>query len=47
MGVPITFLDNWCPQQFELLDFLNNPRDTQIGGRRKCAPVVIRRRKAE
>ena len=25
MGVPVTFLDKYCPEQFELIDALNNP----------------------
>jgi hypothetical protein len=25
MGVPVSFLDKWCPDQFEIVDRLNAP----------------------
>ena len=44
MGVPITFLDKYNPEQFEIIDLLNNPKDTAVNGKRKYARVVIRAR---
>ena len=32
MGVPISFLDKYCPDQFEIVDSLTTP---ELGGRKK------------
>lgn len=44
MGVPITFMDKYCPDQFEILDMWGNPKDTKVNGKSKYARVIIRRR---
>lgn len=31
MGVPITFLDKYCPEQFEILGLLQSSTDEQAG----------------
>ena len=31
MGVPITFLDKYCPEQFEILGILQSSTDAQAG----------------
>lgn len=45
MGVPITFLDKYNPEQFEILDMWGNPKDTKVNGKSKYARVIIRRRR--
>ena len=44
MGVPISIMDKYNPEQFEIIDLLNNPKDTAVNGKRKYARVVIRAR---
>ena len=51
MGVPITFLDKFNPDQFELIGQMANTKidDTNfgypfIGGKRKFARVLIKRK---
>ena len=50
MGVPITFLDKWCPEQFEII-WLDDPDTTKwlghgpvINGKAKYRRIIIRRR---
>ena len=31
MGVPITFLDKYCPEQFEIIGFFNNYKPETAG----------------
>lgn len=53
MGVPITFLDKYCPEQFEILglDRYTVPKEFLVGGRvaingtPKYARILIRRKK--
>ena len=54
MGVPITFLDKYCPAQFEILGIANNvrwigdfPCLTIIKGEKVYNRILIRRKKAE
>lgn len=54
MGVPITFLDKYCPTQFEILGIANNvrwigdfPCLTIIKGEKVYNRILIRRKKAE
>lgn len=44
MGVPITFLDKYCPEQFEILRFRkgNDDRDLNIGGNTPYFRILIR-----
>jgi len=42
MGVPITFLDKWCPDQFEIVDRLNSPI---INGKAIYKRLIIRFKK--
>ena len=50
MGVPITFLDKYCPSQFEILGMANNVRSigcecrTIIEGQPIYNRVIIKRR---
>jgi len=44
MGVPISFLPKYCPEQFEILG-LSNPRGI-IGGETQYARIFIKQRKA-
>lgn len=53
-GVPITFLDKYCPTQFEILGIANSERYigdfpclTIINGKRIYNRLLIRRKKAE
>lgn len=39
MGVPITFIDRWCPEQFEILDGRN------YGGKQMCVSPKLNGRK--
>ena len=43
-GVPIFFLRKHNPDQFELVDFLNDPKDTCIGGKAAYVRILIRSR---
>jgi hypothetical protein len=52
MGVPITFLDKYCPEQFEIIGAMtttrvegNNFEYPYINGIKKYARVLIRRYK--
>lgn len=51
MGVPITFLDKYSPDQFEILGLANNVRSigfdckTIINGKPVYNRIIIRRRK--
>ena len=54
MGVPITFLDKYCPTQFEILGIANNvrwigdfPCLTIIKGEKVYNRILIRKKKAE
>ena len=40
MGVPISFLDKWCPEQFEIVDAENQP---EVGGAMIYKRLIIRR----
>lgn len=42
MGVPISFLDKYCPEQFEIVDSLTTP---ELGGRKKFKRIIIRNKK--
>lgn len=42
MGVPISFLDKYCPDQFEIVDSLTTP---ELGGRKKFKRIIIRNKK--
>ena len=50
MGVPITFLDKYCPEQFEILGIANSARwidhecYTIIDGKKIYNRLLIRRR---
>ena len=51
MGVPITFLDKYCPEQFEILKctgYSDNTHDgagsMDIQGHKKCARILIKRK---
>ena len=53
-GVPITFLDKYCPTQFEILGIANNvrwigdfPCLTIINGEKVYNRILIRRKKDE
>lgn len=39
IGVPISFLDKYCPDQFEIVDSLTTP---ELGGRKKFKRIIIR-----
>jgi len=49
MGVPVTFLDKYCPEQFEILgneDTLGIPKGRgYVNGKRLYARIIIKRRK--
>ena len=55
MGVPITFLDRYNPEQFEIigLDRYTVPKEFLVGGRMaingksKFARIIIQRRKSK
>lgn len=44
MGVPITFLDKYCPEQFEIIKFRkgNDNKDLCINGKRPYCRILIR-----
>jgi len=51
MGVPITFIDKYCPEQFEIVGILNNGHDNEydfniplINGKQKYSRIIIRRK---
>lgn len=44
MGVPVTFLDKWNPEQFEVIGFFNNGYFTMVDGKSKFARVIIKRK---
>lgn len=53
MGVPITFLGSYNPDQFDIVSIsnnkttlnglMNNPKDTEINGKRKYARILIKK----
>lgn len=47
MGVPITFLGKYSPEQFEIINFRkgNDGKDLSIGGKSKYFRIIIRRKK--
>ena len=47
MGVPITFLDKYNPEQFEIVKFRkgNDDKDLSINGKYPYFRILIRRRK--
>ncbi|MDE7406494.1 MAG: adenine-specific methyltransferase EcoRI family protein [Clostridiales bacterium] len=49
MGVPITFLDKYNPEQFEIIKFRkgNDDKDLSINGKCPYFRIIIRRRKNE
>ena len=50
MGVPITFLDRHCPDQFEIVGWTRNPKpqgDATINGKAVYRRLLIRNRKPE
>ena len=48
MGVPISFLDKWCPEQFEIVKFRHGDdgRDLSVNGKYPFTRILIRRRKS-
>lgn len=51
MGVPITFLDKYCPEQFEIVGILNNGHDNEydftiplVNGKQKYSRILIKRK---
>lgn len=49
MGVPITFLDKYCPAQFEIVKFRKGDDDKDLSVNGKCPyfRILIRKKKAE
>lgn len=49
MGVPITFLGKYCPEQFEIIRFRkgNDDKDLSINGKCPYFRIIIRRKKNE
>ena len=49
MGVPITFLDKYCPTQFEIIKFRKGDDDKDLSVNGKCPyfRILIRRKKTE
>lgn len=45
MGVPISFLDKFCPDQFEIVDFIIDPKLSKVDGKSKYARILIKHRK--
>ena len=45
MGVPITFLDKYCPQQFEIIKFRkgNDDKDLSVNGKCPYFRILIKR----
>ena len=48
-GVPITFLDKYCPTQFEIIKFRkgNDDKDLSVNGKCPYFRILIRRKKTE
>lgn len=52
MGVPITFLDKYCPEQFDVLGIANSARYigyecyTKINGRKVYNRIMIQRKQS-
>lgn len=46
MGVPITFLGKYCPEQFEIITFRkgNDGKDLSVDGKSKYFRIIIRRK---
>ena len=48
MGVPVSFLDKWCPEQFEIVgneDSLNITKGRcYLNGKRLYAKILIKRK---
>lgn len=46
MGVPITFLDKYCPEQFEIVKFRkgNDDKDLSINGKCPYFRILIRKK---
>ena len=46
MGVPITFLDKYCPEQFEIIKFRkgDDDKDLTINGKSPYFRILIRRK---
>lgn len=42
MGVPITFLDKYCPEQFEIVGYINTP---MIGSKKIYKRLLVRKNK--
>ena len=49
MGVPITFLEKYCPNQFEIIRFRkgNDNKDLSINGKTPYFRILIKRKKVE
>ena len=47
MGVPITFLDKYCPEQFEIIKFRHGDdgKDLAVNGKCPFCRILIRRRR--
>ena len=47
IGVPITFLDKYCPEQFEIVKFRkgDDGKDLSINGKCPYFRILIRRKK--
>ena len=47
MGVPISFLDKYCPTQFEIIKFRkgNDDKDLSVNGKCPYFRILIRRKK--
>ena len=45
MGVPITFIDKYNPEQFEILGLENNPKNLMISGKAKYVRILIKNRR--
>ena len=46
MGVPISFLEKYCPEQFEIIKFRkgNDDKDLIIGGKCPYFRILIRKK---
>ena len=49
MGVPITFLEKYCPNQFDIIRFRkgNDNKDLSINGKSPYFRIIIKRKKVE
>ena len=45
MGVPITFIDKYNPEQFEILGLENNPKNLMISNKAKYVRILIKNRR--